>query len=161
MNDRIRAPQVRLVDQDGTQIGIVSVTDALQRARDQDLDLVEVAPQANPPVCRIMDYGKFKYTEAKKKRETQKKAKTTEIKGIRLRPGTDEHDIAFKVRDAQRFLEEGDKVQVTLIFRSREASHPEIGRAQLQRLAEGTAEIAVVEQSPTRRLRWQPRVFGR
>jgi translation initiation factor IF-3 len=140
---------VRVISAEGEQLGVMPTEQALAAAREADLDLVEVAPNERPPVCRIMDYGKFKYTEAKKKRETQKKSKTTEIKGIRLRPGTDEHDIAFKVRDAQRFLEEGDKVQVTLIFRSREASHPEIGRAQLQRLAEGTAEIAVVEQSPT------------
>jgi translation initiation factor IF-3 len=140
---------VRLVDADGTQLGIKPLPEALSIAREADLDLVEVAPMANPPVCRIMDYGKFKYDEAKKRREAAKKAKTTEIKGIRIRPGTDEHDLSFKLRDAQRFLKEGDKVQVTVIFKSREASHPEIGRAQLQRLAEGTSEIAVVEQSPT------------
>jgi translation initiation factor IF-3 len=149
MNERIRIREVRLIDEEGAQLGIMPTRDALDLARSKGLDLIEVSPTANPPVCRIMDYGKFKYDEAKKKKDAAKKSKTTEIKGIRLRPGTDEHDISFKVRDAQRFLEEGDKVQVTLIFRSREASHPEIGRAQLQRLAEGTASIAVVEQAPT------------
>src|SRR5437016_3084998 len=149
MNERIRIREVRLIDEEGTQLGIMPTRDALDLARGKGLDLIEVSPTANPPVCRIMDYGKFKYDEQKKKREAQKKAKTTEIKGIRLRPGTDEHDLMFKVRDAQRFLGEGDKVQVTVIFKSREASHPEIGRAQLQRLAEGTADVAVVEQTPT------------
>ncbi len=149
MNERIRIREVRLIDDEGAQLGVMPTRDALDLARSKGLDLIEVSPTANPPVCRIMDYGKFKYDEAKKKRDTQKKAKTTEIKGIRLRPGTDDHDLQFKVRDAQRFLQEGDKVQVTVIFRSREASHPEIGRAQLQRLAEGTSEVAVVEQSPT------------
>jgi len=149
MNERIRIREVRLIDETGEQLGILQTRDALDLARSKGLDLIEVSPTANPPVCRIMDYGKFKYDEAKKKRETTKKSKTTEIKGIRLRPGTDEHDLAYKVRDAQRFLQEGDKVQVTVIFRSREASHPEIGRAQLQRLAEGTSEVAVIEQSPT------------
>jgi translation initiation factor IF-3 len=149
MNERIRIREVRLIDEEGTQLGIMATRDALDLARSKGLDLIEVSPTANPPVCKIMDYGRFKYDESKKKREAAKKAKTTEIKGIRLRPGTDDHDISFKVRDAQRFLQEGDKVQVTVIFRSREASHPEIGRAQLQRLVEGTADIAVVEQSPT------------
>ena len=149
MNERIRIREVRLIDEEGKQLGVMPTRDALDLARSKGLDLIEVSPTANPPVCRIMDYGRFKYSENKKKKEAAKKSKTTEIKGIRLRPGTDEHDLAFKVRDAQRFLEEGDKVQVTVIFRSREASHPEIGRAQLQRLAEGTADVGVVEQAPT------------
>ena len=149
MNERIRIREVRVIDETGAQLGILPTRDALDLARSKGLDLLEVSPTANPPVCKIMDYGKFKYDEQKKKRDAQKTSKTTEIKGIRLRPGTDEHDIAYKVRDAQRFLKEGDKVQVTLIFRSREASHPEIGRAQLARLAEGTSDIAVVEQQPT------------
>jgi len=149
LNERIRIREVRVIDETGAQLGILPTRDALDLARSKGLDLLEVSPTANPPVCKITDYGKFKYDEQKKKRDTQKKSKTTEIKGIRLRPGTDEHDIQYKVRDAQRFLKEGDKVQVTLIFRSREASHPEIGRAQLARLAEGTSDIAVVEQAPT------------
>lgn len=149
MNERIRVREVRLIDEEGSQLGIMPTREALDLARSKGLDLIEVSPTANPPVCRIMDYGRFKYSESKKKKEAAKKSKTTEIKGIRLRPGTDEHDLMFKLRDAQRFLEEGDKVQVTVIFKSREASHPEIGRAQLQRLAEGTSDVAVVEQSPT------------
>src|SRR5437667_1052731 len=136
MNERIRIREVRVIDEDGTQLGIMPTREALDLARSKGLDLIEVSPTANPPVCRIMDYGKFKYDEAKKKKEATKKSKTTEIKGIRLRPGTDEHDISFKVRDAQRFLEEGDKVQVTLIFRSREPTHPDTGRAQPRRPAE-------------------------
>jgi translation initiation factor IF-3 len=149
MNERIRVREVRLIDEDGTQLGIMPTRDALDIARGKGLDLIEVSPTANPPVCRIMDYGKFKYDEAKRKREATKKARTTEIKGIRLRPGTGEHDLMFKIRDAQRFLQEGDKVQVTVIFKSREASHPEIGRAQLERLVQGISEVGVVEQTPT------------
>jgi translation initiation factor IF-3 len=149
MNERIRIREVRVIDEEGNQLGIMATRDALDLARSKGLDLIEVSPTANPPVCRIMDWGKFKYSESKKKKDAAKKSKTTEIKGIRLRPGTGEHDISFKLRDAQRFLQEGDKVQVTVIFRSREASHPEIARAQLQRLVEGTSDVAVVEQAPT------------
>jgi translation initiation factor IF-3 len=149
MNERIRIREVRVIDDEGQQLGIMQTRDALDLAKSKGLDLIEVSPTANPPVCRIMDYGKFKYDEAKKKKDATKRSKTTEIKGIRLRPGTGEHDLAFKVRDAQRFLQEGDKVQVTVIFRSREASHPEIARAQLQRLVEGISELGVVEQAPT------------
>jgi translation initiation factor IF-3 len=149
MNERIRIREVRVIDDEGNQLGILPTREALDIARSKGLDLIEVSPTASPPVCRIMDWGKFKYDEAKKRKEATKKAKTTEIKGIRIRPGTGEHDLSFKLRDAQRFLQEGDKVQVTVIFRSREASHPEIARAQLQRLVEGTSEFAVVEQSPT------------
>jgi translation initiation factor IF-3 len=149
MNERIRIREVRVIDDEGNQLGILPTREALDIARSKGLDLIEVSPTASPPVCRIMDWGKFKYDEAKKRKEATKKSKTTEIKGIRIRPGTGEHDLSFKLRDAQRFLQEGDKVQVTVIFRSREASHPEIARAQLQRLVEGTSDFAVVEQSPT------------
>jgi len=149
MNERIRIREVRVIDDEGNQLGILPTREALDIARSKGLDLIEVSPTASPPVCRIMDWGKFKYDEAKKRKDATKKSKTTEIKGIRIRPGTGEHDLSFKLRDAQRFLQEGDKVQVTVIFRSREASHPEIARAQLQRLVEGTSDFAVVEQSPT------------
>jgi translation initiation factor IF-3 len=117
-------------------------------AHEAGLDLVEVAAQAQPPVCKILDYGKFKYDQAKKTKEAKKKAHTVDIKGIRMRYGTEEHDLQYRVDNARRFLEEGDKVQVTLIFRGREVSHPEIGRAQLEKLTQAVSDIAVVERPP-------------
>lgn len=138
-----------MIDEEGKQLGIMPTREALALAREKGLDLIEIAPTAQPPVCRIMDYGKHKYEEAKKKREAQKKSKTVEIKGVRFRPMTDEHDFQVKLRDTQRFLRDGDKVLATVIFKSREASHPEFGRAQLQKLAEATSNIAVVERPPT------------
>jgi translation initiation factor IF-3 len=140
---------VRVVDADGNQLGVMQTRDALALARDRGMDLVEVAPTAQPPVCRILDYGKHKYDEAKKSRQARKNAHTVEIKGIRLRSGTESHDIGFKLKDAIRFLEEGHKVQVTLIFRGRETAHPEIARAQMERLVEGVREVGVVERPPS------------
>jgi len=121
---------------------------ALTLAQEAGLDLVEVAPQAQPPVCRILDYGKFKYDQSKKQKEAKKKAHTVDIKGIRMRYGTEAHDLDYRVKDARKFLEEGNKVQVTLIFRGREMSHPEIGRAQLERLTQAVADVGVVERPP-------------
>ena len=117
--------------------------DALQYAKDRDLDLIEVAPTANPPVCRIMDYGKYRYEQGKREREAQKKQRMTEIKGVRMRPGTDEHDFQFKLRNALKFLQQGHKVKVTVIFRSREFTHPEFARASLSRMAEIAKEQGV------------------
>jgi translation initiation factor IF-3 len=122
--------------------------EALEIARNKELDLIEVAPNANPPVCRIMDYGRYKYEQAKKEREAQKKSKATEIKGVRLRPRIDDHDYHVRVRDAIKFLKEGDKVKATVIFKSREINHPEIARALLERMIVDTSEIAVVEKPP-------------
>jgi translation initiation factor IF-3 len=119
---------------------------ALGIAREQGLDLVEVAPTAQPPVCRILDYGKFKYDQSKKSREAKKKAHSAEVKGIRMRYGMDAHDLDYRAKDARRFLEEGDKVQVTLIFRGREMSHPEIGKQQLDKLINALADVASVER---------------
>jgi translation initiation factor IF-3 len=121
---------------------------ALTLAQEAGLDLVEVAPQAQPPVCRILDYGKFKYDQSKKQKEAKKKAHTVDIKGIRMRYGTEAHDLDYRVKDARKFLEEGNKVQVTLIFRGREMSHPEIGRAQLEKLTQAVADVGVVERPP-------------
>lgn len=121
---------------------------ALALAREAGLDLVEVAPMAQPPVCRILDYGKFKYDQAKKQKEAKKKAHTVDIKGIRMRYGTEAHDLEYRAKDARRFLEEGDKVQVTLIFRGREMAHPEIGKQQLEKLSAAVEDIAVVERAP-------------
>ncbi len=118
-------------------------------AADKNLDLIEVAPTANPPVCRIMDYGKYKYEQGKKEREAHKKQKPSEVKRIRMRPGIDEHDFQFKLKSALKFLREGDKVKVTVIFRSREITHPEFARRSLQRMAEESQEIATVEKSPS------------
>jgi translation initiation factor IF-3 len=121
----------------------VPFRDALQYAKDRDLDLIEVAPTANPPVCRIMDYGKYRYEQGKREREAQKKQRMTEIKGVRMRPGTDEHDFQFKLRNALKFLQQGHKVKVTVIFRSREFTHPEFARASLSRMAEIAKEQGV------------------
>lgn len=137
-----------MIDEDGSQLGILSTREALARAQERGLDLVEVAPTAQPPVCRILDYGKFKYDEAKKQKEARKNAHQVEIKGIRLRAGTDEHDFSYKAEDARRFLEKKNKVQVTLIFKGREVTHPEIGRAQMEKLAQQLSEVGVVERPP-------------
>jgi translation initiation factor IF-3 len=148
LNHRIRVPEVRLIDAEGNQMGIVDTREALRMAQDAGLDLVEVAAQAQPPVCKILDYGKFKYDTAKKNREAKKKSHTVDIKGIRMRYGTEEHDLQYRVDNARKFLEDGDKVQVTLIFRGREVSHPEIGRAQMEKLTQAVSDIAVVERPP-------------
>jgi len=138
---------VRLVGDEGV-IGVVSGNQALSIARERGLDLVEVSPNADPPVCRMMDYGKFLYNKAKKERKARKASKTIEVKGIRLRPKTGEHDIDFKVRDARRFLEEGCKVQVRVWFRGREITYPEIARELLDQVATRLSDVAVVEQPP-------------
>ena len=148
LNHRIRVPEIRVIDAEGNQLGIMETRQALSLAREAGLDLVEVAPNAQPPVCRILDYGKFKYDEAKKQREAKKKAHTVDIKGIRMRYGTETHDLEYRIKDAKRFLEEGNKVQVTLIFRGREMSHPEIGRGQLEKLTQALSDVSVVERPP-------------
>ncbi len=148
MNDRIRAPQVRLVGADGQQIGIVSIQDALRRAQDQDLDLVEVAPQANPPVCRIMDYGKFKYERDVRQKEARKKQVRVEVKEMKMRPKIDPHDYATKKGHIERFLKQGARVKVTIMFRGREMAHTELGRKLLDRLTADLAELATVDANP-------------
>ncbi|MEN6521191.1 MAG: translation initiation factor IF-3 [Armatimonadota bacterium] len=149
VNERIRAREVRLIDDAGTQVGVVPFRQAIELAREKGLDLIEVAPTANPPVCRIMDYGKWKYEQGKRERDAHKKQKASEVKGIRMRPGIDEHDFQFKLKNALKFLKEGDKVKFTVIFRSREITHPEFARKSLQRIAEESQEIAVVEKAPS------------
>ncbi len=131
------------------QVGIIPFREALDMAKQRGLDVIEVSPTANPPVCRIMDYGKYKYELGKREREAQKKQRMTEVKGIRMRPGTDEHDFQFKLRNALKFLKEGHKVKVTVIFRSREFTHPEFARESLNRMAEIAKEenVATVEKS--------------
>jgi translation initiation factor IF-3 len=148
VNDRIRAPQVRLVGPDGSQIGIVSVQEALRRAQELDLDLVEVAPTANPPVCRIMDYGKFKYERDVRQKEARKRQVRVEVKEMKMRPKIDPHDYRTKKGHIERFLKAGARVKVTIMFRGRETSHPERGRDLLMRLAEDVKELGVVESPP-------------
>lgn len=148
VNERIRIKEVRVISQDGTQLGILPIEQALQTAFDQHLDLVEVAPEARPPVCRIMDYGKYRYEQSKKAREAKKKQTIIELKEIKLRPKTEEHDFQFKARNAERFLKEGNKAKVTMMFRGREVIRMDRGRALLDRFVEALKEVAVVEQAP-------------
>jgi translation initiation factor IF-3 len=148
INDRIRVPEVRLVGPNGEQVGIVRIEDALRLAQEADLDLVEVAPQVRPPVCKLMDYGKFKYESAQKARESRRNQQLTVIKEQKLRPKIDSHDYETKKRNVVRFLEHGNKVKVTIMFRGREQSRPELGYRLLQRLADDVAELGFVEASP-------------
>jgi len=145
INERIRVPEVRLVGPAGEQVGIVAINDALALAQEADLDLVEVAPTARPPVCKLMDYGKFKYESALKARESRKNQTQTVIKEIKLRPKIDPHDYGTKKGHVERFLKQGDKVKVTIMFRGREQSRPELGHRLLQRLAEDVQELGFVE----------------
>lgn len=147
INRRITAREVRVIDPEGTQLGIMSVDEALDQAESFELDLVEVAPQARPPVCRIMDYGKYMYQQNKRANEARKKGARVERKEIKLRPKTDEHDFLTKLRHARRFLEANNKVKVTVMFRGREITHPEIARDMLLRAAELLADIADVEMT--------------
>jgi translation initiation factor IF-3 len=148
INDRIRVPEVRLVGPSGEQVGIVSITDALRLAQESDLDLVEVAPTARPPVCKLMDFGKFKYESALKARESRKNQAQTVIKEIKIRPKIDPHDYGTKKGHVERFLRQGDKVKVTIMFRGREQSRPELGYKLLQRLAGDVEELGFVESAP-------------
>jgi len=148
INDRIRVPEVRLVGPNGEQVGIVRIEDALRLAAESDLDLVEVAPMARPPVCKLMDFGKFKYESALKAREARKNQAHTVIKEMKLRPKIDPHDYETKKGHVVRFLKAGDKVKITIMFRGREQSRPELGFRLLQRLAADVAELGFVESSP-------------
>ncbi len=148
INDRIRVPEVRLVGPNGEQVGIVRVEDALRLAAEADLDLVEVAPMAKPPVAKLMDFGKFKYETAMKAREARKNQVNTVIKEIKLRPKIDPHDYGTKKGHVERFLSGGDKVKVTIMFRGREQSKPELGLRLLQRLSEDVIELGVIESAP-------------
>jgi len=142
------APEVRLSGPENEPLGVVSLMDALRLAGEADVDLVEISATANPPVCRLMDYGKFKYQEQKKAAEAKSKQKVIEVKEIKFRPGTDDGDYNIKLRNIKRFLEEGDKCKITLRFRGREITHQEIGMALLQRLRDELADLIVVEQFP-------------
>ncbi|NLT96461.1 MAG: translation initiation factor IF-3 [Clostridia bacterium] len=146
VNEEIRAKEVRLVDENGEQLGIMPPKDALNIALDRGLDLVEVAPNANPPVCRIMDFGKFKYEQSKKEREARKHQRIINVKEVKLRPNIEEHDFNTKMKNAIRFLENGDKVKVTIMFRGREITHPELGKELCDRMANGVKYLAKVEK---------------
>ncbi|MBL8385247.1 MAG: translation initiation factor IF-3 [Burkholderiales bacterium] len=148
LNGEITAREVRLIGVEGEPLGIVSIGDALQRAEAAELDLVEIAPQAAPPVCRIMDYGKFRYQEQKRAHEAKLKQKQIQVKEVKFRPNTDDGDYNIKMRNLLKFLEEGDKAKVTLRFRGREMAHQEFGQRLLERVRNDTAEAAVVEQFP-------------
>lgn len=160
INDRIRVPEVRLVGPNGEQVGIVAISDALRLAQEADLDLVEVAPTEHPPVCRLMDYGKFKYESAMKARDSRRNQINTVIKEMKLRPKIDPHDYETKKGHVERFLREGDKVKITIMFRGREQSRPELGYRLLQRLAEGVAELGFVETTPRQDGRNMTMVLG-
>ena len=148
VNERIRIKEVRVINPEGEQLGILPIQEALQAARGFGLDLVEVAPDAKPPVCRIMDYGKYRYEQSKKTREAKKKQTIIQVKEIKLRPKTEGHDFQFKAKHAERFLKEGNKTKVTMMFRGREMVHLDRGKVQLDRFAEALKEIAVIEQHP-------------
>ncbi|MEM9683756.1 MAG: translation initiation factor IF-3 [Pseudomonadota bacterium] len=148
VNEDIQAPEVRLIGEDGEQLGVVSTRDAILRAADVGLDLVEVAANVDPPVCKILDYGKLKYETQKKKSEARKKQKTIDVKEIKFRPNIEQHDYDVKMKAMRRFLEDGDKVKVTLRFRGREMMHQHLGMKVLNRVREETDELAKVEQVP-------------
>ena len=150
INHQIRASHVRLIDAEGTHLGVVSLSEALTVAHEHESDLVEVSPAADPPVARVMDFGKFLYQEAKREREARKAQKQVEVKEIRLRPKTTDHHRNFKVRDARRWLGEGMKVKVRVRFRGREVTYPEIAIEQLTRIAEELSDVAMIEQRPNR-----------
>jgi translation initiation factor IF-3 len=148
INERIRVPEVRLIDENGEQVGIVPTNEALERARERDLDLVEVAPGSKPPVCRILDYSKYKYEQEQKAKQARKHQQQTNVREIKLRPKIAQHDYETKRGHVERFLKQQDKVKVTIMFRGREQSHPERGRMLLDRLLEDVSEIGVLEQPP-------------
>ena len=148
INEEIRVREVRLVDSDGNQLGIMSARDALKIAEERQLDLVEIAPQAKPPVCRVMDFGKYKYEQSKKEKEARKRQKIVEIKEIKMRPNIEDHDFLVKAKNAVRFLKDGDKVKATVIFRGREIVHTQLGRVLLVRMAEELKDLGNVEKQP-------------
>lgn len=146
MNDKIRAPEVRVIGHDGTQLGIIPVRKALELAAQEHLDLVEVAPNADPPVCKIMDYGKFKYQQNKRSQEAKKKQTVIQVKEVKIRPKTDEHDLLVKIRHIKRFLAQKDKAKITILFRGREIAYADQGMKVLERIREELKDEIVIEQ---------------
>lgn len=149
VNEQIRISPVRLIQDDGEQIGIVSIEEARERADDRGMDLVEVAPDSRPPVVKMMDYGKFKYEAQRVAREARKKHHTVKVKEVKFRPGVEDHDYEFKTRHARRFLEEGNKVKLTMMFRGRQVTHPEVGLEVLQRVVDDLQDVGTVESQPS------------
>jgi translation initiation factor IF-3 len=147
-NKGINAKEVRLIGHDGKQLGIMSSKEALQKADEAGLDLVEVAPSANPPVCRIMNFGKYKYEQAKKQHSARHHQKTIQLKEIKMRPHIDEHDLEFKIRNIKKFLEAGNRTKITMMFRGREMAYPEIGKSTLERIASEVTDMGIVEHPP-------------
>jgi translation initiation factor IF-3 len=160
VNQDITAPEVRLIDAEGQQVGIVDVRDALNRATDEGLDLVEIVPNAEPPVCRLMDFGRFLFDQKKKKNEAKKKQKQVQVKEVKFRPGTDEGDYQVKLRNLTRFLSDGDKAKVTMRFRGREHAHRDLGLKLLRRVEGDLAEFSTVEQQPQMEGRQMVMVLG-
>ncbi len=160
MNDQITAPQVRLIGPEGDQLGIVPIEQAMEIAAEAGLDLVEVSPNAEPPVCRVMDYGKFRFEQNKKAQSARKKQRQIQVKEIKFRPGTEEGDYQVKLRNLKRFLEDGDKAKVTLRFRGREMAHQDLGRKLLERVEADLADYGVVEQRPKLQGRQMVMVFA-
>lgn len=148
INEDIRDREVRLIDEDGSQLGIVPAKDALRMARDKNLDLVKIAPQAKPPVCKIMNYSKYRFDQIKREKEAKKKQKVVEVKEVRLTPNIEEHDMNTKLKSAIKFLEKGDKVKISVRFRGRELSRTEIGRVVLDQFAKGIAEVGEIDKAP-------------
>lgn len=146
INEEIRAREVRVTSENGEQLGIMSGRDALALAIERNLDLVEISPNAKPPVCRILDYGKHRYEQQKRQKEVRKKQKVVDVKEVKLRPGIEEHDFNVKLKNAVKFLTAGDKVKVTIMFRGRELSHPELGQALLDKMADRITELATIER---------------
>jgi translation initiation factor IF-3 len=148
VNDEIDVPKVRVIDAEGENHGVISLEDALEIAEEAGLDLVEVSPQVDPPVCKVLDYGKYKYEQQKKANEARKKQKTIEVKEIKMRPGIDEHDYQVKMKAVRKFIENGDKVKMTIRFRGREMAHQELGLKVLTRVREEMEEVIKIEQTP-------------
>lgn len=148
INERIRVPEVRVIDDEGEQLGVMDIRDAIRTARERGLDLVEVAPTAEPPVCRIIDFGKFQYEAKKKANEAKKKQVTITVKEVKFRPGTDDHDYGYRMKHAREWLEEGDKVKATIWFRGREMTHRELGARILEKLENDLADVGEVEARP-------------
>jgi len=150
VNRQIRAPKVRVIDKNGNQAGIIPISQALQMAEAVNLDLVEIAPNAAPPVCKIIDYGKFRYQQTKKEKESKKSQHQVKIKEIKVKPNTDRHDLEFKLKHAREFIQKGNKVRLTCTFKGREMAHPEVGKKVIDTLLEGLADIATPEAMPKR-----------
>ena len=148
VNREIRASRVRVIDKDGSQLGILTLLDAIHRAEQVGLDLVEISPSADPPVCKIIDFGKFRYQQTKKEKESKKSQHQVKVKEVKVKPNTDEHDLQTKLRHARKFIAEGNKVKITCIFRGREMMHPEFGRKVVDKMCADLADIASAETHP-------------